>query len=342
MSINKLALIRYRTIDECLRNRYRKWTLDDLIQKVADTLYEMEGITSGVSKRTIQADIQLMRSDRLGYKAPIIVADRKFYTYADADYTIAHAPVTKADMEKMREVVGFLKHFNGFSYFEEMSEMISRLENNLYRSANPGRNAIQFESNHQAKGLQHINPLYQIIRSKRSLLVEYRSFKADRSQHYICFPYLLKEYRNRWFLIVRQKSQRTLSTLALDRIVEFQELTKEPYVEYDGVDLETYYDNLIGVTKNEKDKVHKVVLFITPQDAPYVLTKPLHHSQKLLERSERGTVISIEVVWNMELEREILGFGENIKVVAPQPLAGKIRKRLEAAGQEYQKPTKSR
>jgi hypothetical protein len=53
MSINKLALIRYRTINECLRNRYRKWTLEDLIEKVSEVLYESEGIRSGVSKRTI-------------------------------------------------------------------------------------------------------------------------------------------------------------------------------------------------------------------------------------------------------------------------------------------------
>ncbi len=61
MSVNKLALIRYKTIDQCLRNRYRRWTLEDLIKKVTEVLYEQEGIHSGVSKRTIQADIQLLQ-----------------------------------------------------------------------------------------------------------------------------------------------------------------------------------------------------------------------------------------------------------------------------------------
>ena len=90
MPINKLALIRYKTIDNCLGNRRRKWTLDDLIEKVADVLYETEGVTSGVSKRTIQADIEIMRSDKLGYNAPIIVVDRKLYTYNDPDYSITY------------------------------------------------------------------------------------------------------------------------------------------------------------------------------------------------------------------------------------------------------------
>jgi predicted DNA-binding transcriptional regulator YafY len=336
MSINKLALIRYKTIDDCLRNRYRKWTLDDLIVKVADVLYEMEGITTGVSKRTIQADIQIMRSDKLGYNAPIVVVDRKFYSYSDPEFSITNAPVNQADVEKMKEIVGVLKQFNGFTYFDEMSDMIARLENNLHRTTNQGRNCIQFENNHLLKGLEHINPLYQVILNKKSLLVEYKSFKAAASQHIICYPYLLKEYRNRWFLIARNKKRKLLLTMALDRIIEFQELGKEPFDDHEGIDFDNYFDNLIGVTKNESDKANKVVLFIDKCNAPYVLTKPIHHSQQLLKENEHGIIIRIDVVINFELEREILGFGECMKVLAPRILKSRIQKRLHMAIQKYE------
>ena len=70
MAVNKLALIRYKAINDCLRNRYRRWTLEDLIEKVGDVLYESEGIASGVSRRTIQADIQFMRSDKASRRMP--------------------------------------------------------------------------------------------------------------------------------------------------------------------------------------------------------------------------------------------------------------------------------
>ena len=71
MAQNKNALIRYRTIDRCLQNPYRKWTLGDLIQACSDALYEFEGKQVNVSKRTVQLDIQNMRSEKLGYNAPI-------------------------------------------------------------------------------------------------------------------------------------------------------------------------------------------------------------------------------------------------------------------------------
>ena len=66
MPANKNALIRYKTIDNCLRNKYRRWTIDNLVDACCDALYDMEGITKGVSLRTVHADLQIMRSDKIG------------------------------------------------------------------------------------------------------------------------------------------------------------------------------------------------------------------------------------------------------------------------------------
>ncbi len=80
MPVNRNALIRYRTIDQCLQNRFKKWTLDDLIDACADAIYEYQGFDTGVSRRTVQADIEMMRSNKLGYEAPIVVVDKKYYS----------------------------------------------------------------------------------------------------------------------------------------------------------------------------------------------------------------------------------------------------------------------
>ena len=97
MPANKNALIRYKTIDRCLRNRFRLWTIDDLTEACSEALYEMEGITKGVSVRTVQGDLQIMRSDKLGYNAPIEVFDKIYYRYADPNYSINEMPLTEED-----------------------------------------------------------------------------------------------------------------------------------------------------------------------------------------------------------------------------------------------------
>jgi len=329
MAHNKLALIRYKIIDECLKNRFKKWTLDDLIEAVSEALYEYENIKTGVSKRTIQSDIQMMRSDKLGYNAPIIVVDKKYYTYAEKDYSIMNAPINAKDVEKMQEVVSILKQFTGFSYFEEMTEMVAKLENHLYTSTKQSRNCIQFESNRKLKGIEYINPLYQAILHKKVLAIEYQSFKAKASHTDIYYPYLLKEYRNRWFLIAKIKDSNYLITRALDRVIKIEEIYIEEFVEYEGIDFDAYYSDLIGVSKSIQDIAKEVVLFIDRYNAPYVKTKPLHPSQKILEQYEDGSIkVRIEVILNFELEREILGFGNSMKVLSPIILVKRIKKKL--------------
>ena len=110
MPANKNALIRYRTIDRCLRNRYRRWTLDDLVDACSDALYDMEGITKGVCTRSVQMDIQIMRSDKLGYYAAIEVYDRVYYRYADPDYSITEMPLSADDCKLINEAISLLSN----------------------------------------------------------------------------------------------------------------------------------------------------------------------------------------------------------------------------------------
>jgi predicted DNA-binding transcriptional regulator YafY len=207
--------------------------------------------------------------------------------------------------------------------------MVARLENNLNRSTQDGGNYIQFEDNRLLKGLAFINPLYQSILKKQALMLEYKSFKAVKAISQVYYPYLLKEYRNRWFLICRSKKSKVLMTLALDRIVAFGEAVNEKFVAYDGVDFDRYFSDVIGVTKSETDRAQRVILEINKSNAPYILTKPLHSSQQILKEDEQSLIIRIDVVLNFELEREILGFGEMLKVLAPRHLVSRIKKRIE-------------
>lgn len=334
MALNKLALIRYKTIDDCLCNRARRWTLDDLIDRVSEALYEYEGIEDGVSKRTIQLDLQTMRSDKL-YGAPIIVKEKKYYTYEEPGYSITQSKLSSADLQKMNEALGILKHLSGFSHFGEMKEIIAKLENDLYRTRTEGRNIIQFESNVQLRGLHWLDPLYKAITSRKALLLSYRSFKARETKEGVYFPYLLKEFRNRWFLICKNKTQKNLITLALDRIEALEPLGTEPYLDHNQIDFEHYFDDVIGVTKSENARTSKVILELDASTKPYLLTKPMHSTQSVLHESPERTIIQIQVVLNFELEREILGYGPGIRVLGPRILEKRIKEALQKALSRY-------
>jgi hypothetical protein len=333
MPINKLALIRYKTIDNCLQNRFRKWTLEDLMEACADSLYEYEGITKGISRRSVQLDIQNMRSEKLGYNAPIKIVDKKYYVYEDKNFSITNIPLSSNDMGTLHEVVGILKQFKGFNYFYELTGIITRLEDKLYKQ-HKGKSYIEFEKNELLKGLNYIEPLHKAIINKKVVALRYKSFKSKEASEIIFHPYLLKEYRNRWFLLGINNKGMGVMNLALDRIEKIQESLTLKFVK-PSFDIETYFRDVIGVSKMINQKTVAVILKIDNANAPYILTKPLHHSQKVLKHDENGMVFSIEVVWNYELEREILGFGEQMQVLGPRRLRSRIKSRHKIAMESY-------
>lgn len=325
---NKNALIRYRTIDKCLQNSYRQWTLEDLIEACSDALYEYEGRDVNVSKRTVQLDIQLMRSDKLGYNAPIEVYDKKFYRYADDDYSITEIPLKESDMNVLSETVEMLKQFKDFSLFSELGGIIQRLEDKIYTEKTHQPPIIHLDKNDNLKGLEHLDTLYQAILKKMVLEITYRSFKARDKQVFIFHPFILKEFNNRWFLVGKKKQSAPVMTIALDRIISIDYNTKIDYIN-EAFDGDAYYQNTIGVTVMGEKQVQRVVLKVNMPHAPYVLTKPLHHSQRLIQEfPNRSILIELMVHHNFELERIILGFGDGVQVIEPALLRQNVIARL--------------
>jgi len=338
MASNKNALIRYKTIDQCLRNKFRTWTLDDLIEACSDALYEYEGKDVYVSKRTVQLDIQMMRSDKLGYNAPIEVYQRKYYRYAEEDYSIMNIPVTDHDIKIMNESIQILRQFKDFSLFQEMNGVLERLEDSVYATQKNNKPIIHLEKNEQLKGLHHIDTLYHAILNKQMLTIAYRSFKARQPTEIQIHPQLLKEFNNRWFLVGKPnaKKKQPIVTLALDRIISIDFDTQIPYtdVSFNG---DEYYKNTIGVTVLNDEQLQEIILKVDRNNTPYVITKPFHHSQEVVEKLEDGsTIIKLHVHLNLEFERLVLGFGDTIEVLQPRLLRKRIRQKLERAHKLYQ------
>ena len=337
MPANKNALLRYKTIDRCLRNRFREWTLEDLIEACSDALYEYSGKDDYVSRRTIQTDIQRMRSSELGYNAPIVVYDNKYYTYSDPDYSITDTPLSDSDLQQMADAVDILKQLSGFSSFSGMEDIVGRLEDHLNAVRHNHRTVISFESNGLLRGLHNITPLYESILSRTCVKIAYKPFRSDTVQEFVFSPCLLKEWHNRWFVFGKAKGGKNISNLALDRIQSISGCAGETYEEDENFDPDTWFNDFVGVTKGAGCKAN-VKFLASPSEAPYIETKPVHSSQTVLRRNPDGTVLfQLEVIPNFELEQALLDFDEGVKVVAPASLVLRMRERLRKAAAQYGK-----
>lgn len=330
MSSNKNALIRYKTLDKCLKNKYKQYTLEDLMDECSEALFEFEGKESFVSKRTIQLDLQNMRSEKFGYEAPIEVYDRKYYRYTDPDYSIHNISVNENDLRAMNDAIQILKQFKDFSMFKEMNGVIQKLEDSVQSTQQ--KSIIHLDKNERLKGLEYIDVLYQAILQKRVLRILYKSFKASESKYYTIHPQLLKEYNNRWFLICLHED--TYLTLALDRIEEVVIVENQAYIDKD-IDADKFFSEVIGVTVSPTQRGQNVVFKVVNKHAPYVITKPFHSTQAVLSQDEEWTTFKICVQLNFELERMILGLGDFIVVLKPERLKLRIQNSLTKAVQNY-------
>lgn len=337
MPANKNALLRYKTIDNCLRNRQRRWTLQDLVDACSDALYDFEGIRKGISTRSVQLDIQMMRSDKLGYNAPIEVYDRKYYRYADPNFSITELPMSQNDYDKLAEAVDMLRQYSDFDAFAELSDVIGRLQDTLAIAKNKRAPIVDFERNTNLQGLKYLNPLYNYIANKQTLRITYQPFNAPKPKYWFVWPYLLKEYRNRWFLFCTRTTDHNLFNLALDRMKEIVPANDIPFEQDKHFNPATFFDDVIGVTKTRKTPLEIVRFIANSEQAPYIETKPVHSSQMVLERNEdEGTVLfQCKVVLNFEFYALMLSYGPGVKIISPKFAVKTMRKMLNEAAAQY-------
>jgi hypothetical protein len=124
MPANLNALIRYRTIDLCLSNPYRYWTIEDLMEACSKALEESRGIYTGISERTIREDIRVMRSDILGFNAPIVQKDGN-YSYEDREYSIFNVSIQETDL--LSRVLDFILEIQSEIQHPDMQDIIKRI-----------------------------------------------------------------------------------------------------------------------------------------------------------------------------------------------------------------------
>ena len=318
--------MRYKVIDRMLRYG-KEATLDELVYACTDEL-RREISYGSVSRRTVQHDLQEMRySEVLGYYAPIIVVNRKFYCYEDPNYSITKVPLSHDDLLRLTEAVDLLKQMSASKGFDGVEDAVNRLEDHLSSIRHKAAPVIYLENNERLKGLEYMTTLHEAIIERMALAVTYHPFIQPEPMTFLFSPYILKEYRNRWFVFGHRHDSDTPSVinLALDRIEHLVEAPK-------GTDYQTdkefnpkeYFEDIVGVTRNDGQPEH-VVFRVEEKQAPYIRTKPIHHSQQEMGVEDDGCVLfSIDVIPNRELERDLLAFGDGLTVVSPE----KLRKRL--------------
>lgn len=335
MATNKHAIIRYQTLDKCFRNSGRKYFIEDLIEECNKAIYDFTGNPDGIKRRQIYDDIIFMESEQ-GWSIQLKrqKEGRKVYLrYEDINFSISNSPLNSAEESQLKEALLTLSRLKGMPNFNWIDEITARINAGLDISHQSAK-VIEFDQNQYLKGIEFVDPLYKAIVSKKVISISYQSFKQESVQQIILHPYFLKQYNSRWFLFGLNERYKSISNMALDRILGIA-TTDIEFEENTGVEFEDFFEDLIGVTFPEGAEPVKILLKVRATLWPYIKTKPLHGSQKTKEVNDEYTIIELNLIVNYELISLLFSYADNITVLEPDGLVREMSSKAQQLLSNY-------
>lgn len=318
-------------IDRCLQNR-RGYSIMEIMEKCNDAL-EHRGEVLITATNTIRNDI-LSIKNRWHIVVETVKDGRNIrYRYEDPNFSIFNFPLNEDEISQLNHAVHLLRRFEGMPGFDWVDELNAHLQSTINTEQ---RHIVGFDENKQLRGMEYFTPLFECISNKEVVELQYKSYKEETAKNYVIHPYYLKEYNQRWFLFALNDELQVITIYPLDRIKGLRRISGH-YIENDKIDFEHYFDNIIGVSSNKTEEPIPIVFRVCAEQLPYMLSKPIHHTQEVLEFLQDGNaVLSIKVKPNFELIQQLLSYGDRVTLLEPKELREKIKRRIENNLRNYQ------
>ncbi len=325
MPVIKNALARYRVIDRSLRNKYNPFPSKATLRSACEE--ELFGTTLGVNicDSTIEKDLFAMR---LEHDAPIKYnKQERGYYYEDKEYSIDEVPLTEKDIKAIKLATNLLSQFKNTEIFSQFEFAIDKIIDRVNISSNVQDTAIeeyvQFETVDRVGGSEFLEPLLTAIKNKNKVQFEHKGFSSEVAKTRRIHPYLLKEYRNRWYLVGKSELKDKVITFGLDRVSKLTVLS-DTYKKNHSFSPDRFFKYSIGITSDDGSP-SKIIIEAEVLLSKYLLSQPLHISQEYLGEKNNVHLFSFFLLPTYELKMQLLGFGKDIKVIEPRELRDEIR-----------------
>lgn len=320
MPVTKNATIRYKFIDDLLSDRHHHYTMANLTEKVNDRLEDLG--FNPVTKRCIEKDVDFLKERPFCAQIETFkLGGKDCYRYKKSGYSIFNHELSREEMSILYEVLNTVGQFKGLPNFAWLNGLRKSFGMKKHRSV------LSFAHNPLLKNSNIMASLYDIVANQQVIKMTYMRFTDADAEVYSIHPYLLKQYNNRWYLVGLRPDRGHIYTLPIDRIVDFEPLPDEKFIQYDG-NIEDHFEHVIGITVFDNSKPEDIYFWISDLAYPYYITKPIHHSQETLDEEtastirkefdiQGGKIMHLFCSLNYEIEQELARNFQNIIILKP-------------------------
>ncbi|GAB2801436.1 WYL domain-containing protein [Rhabdobacter roseus] len=282
------------------------------------------------SRRTILDDVRYLRE----VGAPI--PESQSHYFYERSFPLFDV-LNPQEALLLHETLGLLRQIKGISAFAEL-EQLAMPRKDYPTGEQATACIVHFEENAHYEGREHLGPLRRCIASKTPLTITYQDFTNQRFQ-FRFHPYLLKEYNNRWYLFGLDEASGELYNLALDRIRSFEPQQAGTYRPNSRWDFDALFSTIVGVTRPALREPERIVLRVYGERANYVLTKPIHAHQQLLDETDDYVDLEYWLIPNPELTACILELGPDAEVLLPLSLRAELAALARQLVERYEGPS---
>ena len=259
---------------------------------------ELQEYDLNISKRTFQRDVEDIRS---------------LYNI-DIQYDFSRR-VYFVDFERQPEVnERMLEAFDTFNALK-ISDRLSEY--------------IHFERR-RPQGTENLYGLLHAIKNKFQIAFTYQKFGDEDLSERKAEPYALKEFRNRWYVIVNDLNDKMVKSFALDRLSEL-EIGKERFQVMNEFNVNEHFKYCFGIISPNDDKPQEVILSFESLQGKYIKSLPFHESQKVLKDTDEELLIKLTLFLTHDFIMELLSYGGNVKVIQPESLIADLKKAYQDA-----------
>ena len=198
--------------------------------------------------------------------------------------------------------------------------------NNLINESHHLKRRILFEQ--IPSGQKYLTPLIESMRDGKTVVLRYKSFWRQDEYSVEVEPFLVKVFRQRWYLLARNPRKDVLRIYALDRIRELKQVENTFTLPKD-FSPEDYFYNSFGIISPDNCPPEVVKLKVYGTQKEYFRTLPLHHSQEEIEITDEYTVFRYYLSPTYDFIQEILSHGYNVEVLAPKHVRDEVRQHAE-------------
>lgn len=248
-------------------------------------------------------------------------------------------------IEQMFDIIIECDKQNGYRYYIENTDDMKRggvrswllntfAVNNLINESHKLKQRILFEK--IPSGQMFLTPIIEAMRDSLSIEVTHQTFGHDSPDTAEIYPYCIKVFKRRWYVIAYNPRKERILIYALDRIKNIS-VTDKVFQLPKDFDGELFFADCFGIVAGDGRKAENVLIKVNKIQDSYIRALPLHHSQKEVENTPDYVVFSYHIRPTFDFRQELLSHGAEVEILEPKWFRDEIAEIISEQHNIYQK-----